>query len=86
MRKQFWEYGPTCYKIVLQKEIIKRHIKDFFSNTKLAKHKSNEELPNTVKAHSSILVRDLVGVDIFIICKIGNIDNVSTLLRLIVIF
>lgn len=26
----FCDIGPTCYKIALQKEICKRHIKNFF--------------------------------------------------------
>ena len=87
MRKQFWEYGPTCYKIALQKEICKRHIKDFFSNTKLAKHKSNEELPNIVKAHSSILVRDLVGVDRNLqLSKVKNIELASSKINKLVIY
>ena len=63
-RKLFCEINPTCYKISLEKEIVKRHIKNMFSNEKIAKTKSDKELPNIVKSHSSILVRKLHGVDI----------------------
>lgn len=63
-RKLFCELGPHCYEISLRKEILLRHIKDFFSNEKFAKTKIDYELPNIVKSHSSILIRRLHGVDI----------------------
>jgi len=63
-RKLFCEINPTCYAIALKKEIMKRHIKNFFSKNKIAKEHSSEPLPNIVKSHSSILVRKLNGVDI----------------------
>lgn len=63
-RKLFCEINPTCYQISLNKEILKRHIKNTFSKDKIAKTISKEELPNIVKSHSSILVRKLHGVDI----------------------
>lgn len=64
-RKLFCEINPTCYKISLRKEIIKRHIKDFFSKEKIGKNRDLEHtLSNIVKSHSSILIRKLHGVDI----------------------
>lgn len=63
-RKLFCEISPTTYKISLGKEIMKRHVKNIFSKEKLAKTKSKEELPNIVKSHSSILIRNLLGVDL----------------------
>lgn len=63
-RKLFCELSPTCYKISVEKEILLRNLKDFFRKDKIAKTKSNEPLPNTVKSHSSVLVRRLHGVDI----------------------
>ncbi len=63
-RKMFCELGPTCYKISLRKEIVRRHIKDIFSKDKIAKCHSDVELPNIVKSHSSILIRKLHGVDL----------------------
>ena len=63
-RKLFCEISPLTYKISMQKEIIRRHLKDFFSTEKIAKTFSKELLPNIVKGHSSILIRKLNGVDI----------------------
>ena len=64
-RKMFYELSPLCYKISLRKEILKRHLKDFFSKEKISKKKDVINiLPNIVKSHSSILIRKLHGVDI----------------------
>lgn len=63
-RKLFCDINPTCYKISVKKETLRRNIKDFFSREKFAKEKSEELLPNIVKGHSSILIRRLEGVDI----------------------
>lgn len=63
-RKLFCDISPMTYKISLKKEIMLRYMKDFFGNEKIAKTYSNEELPNIVKSHSSILIRKLLGVDL----------------------
>ncbi|MEG1008426.1 MAG: VanW family protein [Bacilli bacterium] len=63
-RKLFCDISPICYKISFKKEILRRNIKDLFSKEKIAKERSNEELPNIVKSHSSVLIRKLHGVDI----------------------
>ena len=62
-RKLFCDINPTCYKISLEKEILKRNVKDFFSKEIIAKEKQDVKLPNIVKGHSSILLRKLHGVD-----------------------
>ncbi len=62
-RKLFCDINPVCYEISRKKEICKRNIKDSLSRAKIAKTHSNEELPNIVKSHSSILLRKLYGVD-----------------------
>ena len=62
-RKLFCDINPFCYKVSRKKEITKRKIKDMFSKDKIAKSYSQEELPNIVKSHSSILLRKLYGVD-----------------------
>lgn len=62
-RMLFCDLGPTCYKISVKKEIARRNIKDFFSNKKIAVYRDDKQLPNIVKAHSSILLRKLHGVD-----------------------
>lgn len=63
-RKLFCDISPTCYKISVAKETLRRYIKDFFSKEKIAKTRSDTLLPNIVKGHSSILVRRLAGVDL----------------------
>ena len=64
-RKLFCDINPVCYEISFRKEILKRHLKDFFSKDKIAKHRDLENLlPNIVKSHSSILIRKLHGVDL----------------------
>ena len=63
-RKLFCDINPTCYKISVKKETLRRNLKDFFSSEKIAKEKTEEILPNIVKSHSSVLVRRLAGVDI----------------------
>ena len=64
-RKLFCDISPTCYEISLRKEIMRRHLKDFFSKEKIAHQRDLENtLPNIVKSHSSILIRKLHGVDL----------------------
>lgn len=63
-RKLFCELHPLCYKISYEKEIIKRHLKNVFGKVKIASSRVEFELPNLVKAHTSLLVRRLYGVDI----------------------
>lgn len=63
-RRLFCEINPLFYKVSLEKEIIKRHIKNLFSKEKLANSKSVTILPNIVKGHASVLVRKLHNVDI----------------------
>ncbi|MBQ9318629.1 MAG: VanW family protein [Bacilli bacterium] len=74
-RKLFCDINPTCYRISLEKEIFKRHIKNVVSKDKIAKTKSKDILPNIVKSHSSILIRKLNGVDLQLqYNKVTNIE------------
>ena len=74
-RKLFCEISPTTYKISLEKEIVKRNIKNLIGKEKIAKTISKEELPVIVKGHSSILIRKLNGVDIKLQSnKVTNIE------------
>lgn len=63
-RKLFCEINPTFYKISVEKQIVKRNIENLFNTRKLAKEKSDKELPNIVKSHSSLIVRKLHNVDL----------------------
>lgn len=60
----FCEIHPVCYKISLQKEIGKRHLKDFFSNEKFAEQHQAEILPNLVSSWSSNLIKRAPGVEL----------------------
>ena len=62
-RKLFCEISPTTYSISRRKEIILRNIKNILSTEKIAKSFSKKELPNIVKSHSSLMLRNLAGVD-----------------------
>lgn len=63
-RKLFCEINGTCYRISLAKEIMLRKLRDLFSGQRIARKKSEETLPVIVKSHSSILLRNLHGVDL----------------------
>ena len=63
-KKLFCEINPTCYKIALEKQIIKRYIKDLFCKDKIAKTKSDEKLPNIVSKHSSNMIKRALGVNL----------------------
>lgn len=63
-RRLFCEISPVCYKISVRKEIVLRNLKDFMSGDKIAAEKSDRILPETVKNHSSVIVRRLNGVDL----------------------
>lgn len=62
-RKLFCELGPTAYRISVRKGIILKNISDLFKGEKYAKTKSDKELGNIVKSHSSLILRKLQGVD-----------------------
>lgn len=65
-RKLFCDISPACYKISVWKCCRIREIKDFFSREKFAAQKSSDLLPNVVKGHTSVLVRRLAGVDLWL--------------------
>lgn len=62
--KLFCDINPTCYAISLQKEILKRHIKNMTGNEKFAKTIQTKKLPNVVSSHSSNLIKRGKGIDI----------------------
>lgn len=61
--KLFCDINPTCYKISLQKEIVKRHVQNMLSKEKFAGKISNEKLPNLVSEHHSHLIKRGKGID-----------------------
>lgn len=62
--KLFCDINPTCYAISLQKEILKRHIKNFLSKDKFAKEKSKDALPNIISSHNSNMIKRAPGVNL----------------------
>ena len=62
-KRLFCEISPTCYAISLQKEICKRHIKNFLSNEKFAKEIRSDALPNLVTDYNCGLIKRGPGID-----------------------
>ncbi len=62
-RRLFCTLGPGCYRISVEKEILKRKLSDLIHHEKFAKQR-NGEFPNIVKGHRSVIVRRLNGVDL----------------------
>ena len=54
---------PVLYTAALEKERFLRHVKNVLGSDKIAKEHSEEQLPNIIKSHSSLIVRRLHGVD-----------------------
>lgn len=82
----FCEISPTTYKISVQKGIIQRHIKNFFSKEKPAKEHVEEKLPCLVSQSSSNLIKRAKGIDITLQeNKAVNIDIASKKINKIVI-
>lgn len=63
-RRLFCEINPLCYKISVEKEILKRRLRDLLHRENFARTRQEAPLPNVVKGHASILVRRLHGVDL----------------------
>lgn len=85
-RKLFCELSPTCYKISVAKERTKRNLKNSFNKNILAKEKSEVELPNIVKSHTSIILRKLYNVDMQLqINKKTNLEIASKQLNGLII-
>ena len=59
----FCDISPTCYKIALQKEICKRHIKNFFAQKNYADTQDTAPLPCIVAQYSSHLIKRGKGID-----------------------
>lgn len=85
-RKQFCDIHPICYKIAIQKEIVRRHLKDFFSKDKIAKEKSTEKLPFVIHSFRSNMIKRAPGVDLTTqLNKAVNIDIASKQINGIII-
>lgn len=63
-KKSFSDLHPICYKISVRKEIIKRHIKNFFSRDKIAKTRSDRPLPALISSFQTNMIKRAPGVDL----------------------
>lgn len=62
-RRNFCDLSPTCYKISLQKEILKRNLKDMTCGETFSKELREERLSNLVAEHDSGLIKRGPGID-----------------------
>ena len=62
-RKLFCEISPFTYRLSMEKEIQKRHLKDFFSKSHFAKERAESSLPVLVYQHNSLIRRKLGNVN-----------------------
>lgn len=63
-KKLFCELSPTCYKISMQKEICKRHIRNLSSHIKFSNEIDNDRLPNLVTEYKSKLIKKSKGMNL----------------------
>lgn len=62
-RRYFCEISPLAYKISIEKEILKRRLKDLFQTTCFAKKRTETPLPVVVFSHNSVIRRRLGNVN-----------------------
>ncbi|MBQ7741724.1 MAG: VanW family protein [Bacteroidaceae bacterium] len=63
MRKLFCEICPFTYRLSMEKEILKRKIKDMLHHTQFAKQRTESSLPVLVYKHNSLIRRRLGNVN-----------------------
>lgn len=74
-KKLFCEISPFTYAISREKEICKRHLRDFVSKVKFANTKQKEKLKNVVFTYSSELIKK--GKDIDPVLQYNKAQNIS---------
>ena len=62
-RKLFCEISPFTYRLSMEKEIMKRHLRDVFKGVRFAKERAEESLPVVIYRHNSLIRRRLGNVD-----------------------
>ena len=63
MRKLFCEICPFTYRLSMEKEILKRKVKDLLHKTQFAKQRTETSLPVLVYKHNSLIRRRLGNVN-----------------------
>jgi len=82
-RKLFCEISPFTYRLSMEKEILKRYLKDFFRKTHFAKERVETSLPILIYQHNSLIRRRLGNVNmqlqenkaVNLALAIGHIDG-----------
>ena len=59
----FCEISPFTYRLSVEKEILKRHIRDMLQKTRFAKERTEESLPVVIYRHNSLIRRRLGNVN-----------------------
>ena len=59
----FCELCPFTYRLSMEKEILKRHLRDFFGKTLFAREQTQDLLPVIVYQHKSLIRRRLGNVN-----------------------
>ena len=59
----FCELCPFTYRLSMEKEILKRHLKDFTQKTLFAKERTADSLPTIIYRHNSLIRRRLGNVN-----------------------
>ena len=59
----FCEICPFTYRLSMEKEILKRHLKDFLHETRFARERTENSLPVLVYQHKSLIRRRLGNVN-----------------------
>ena len=62
-RKLFCEISPFTYRLSVEKEILKRHLKDFRQKTDFARVRTETPLPVLIYRHNSLIRRRLGNVN-----------------------
>ena len=62
-RKLFCEISPFTYRLSVEKEILKRHLRDLSQKTQFAREQTNTELPVVIYRHNSLIRRRLGNVN-----------------------
>ena len=62
-RKLFCEISPFTYRLSMEKEILKRHLKDLIHKTDFARKREESPLPVLIYKHNSLIRRRLGNVN-----------------------
>ena len=62
-RKLFCEISPLTYHISVEKEVLKRKLRDLLSSSHFARERSKSELPVVIYRHNSLIRRRLGNVN-----------------------